>query len=70
MITEGNAAYPVVYNKPMQIFKKWPFGAFFSKFELAGSGMGQPAADYNGCLACFKLLSAAGCHTRPDHSAK
>jgi hypothetical protein len=39
----------------------------------------RPPADYNGCLAHFKvlkkhseqpLLSAAGCHARPDHSAE
>ncbi len=53
-------------------------GALTKKMNLLDR-VWQPAANYNGCLACFKfkkkrskrsLLSAAGCLTRPDHSAE
>jgi hypothetical protein len=52
----------------------------FCEFELSIGLELEPAADYNGCFARFNkflkkyakrpVLSAAGCNTRPDHSAE
>jgi hypothetical protein len=69
LLSEGNAAHPFRCDSPLQIVMAiW---RTFLKFELAGSG-----ADY-GLPQILKkksakrpLLSAAGCHTQPDHSAE
>jgi hypothetical protein len=69
--SEGCDDHLVGYNSPLQI--KVAIWHTFSEFEHVESGV-----DYNGSLArlnffkkCVKrsLLSAVGCHTRPNHSA-
>ncbi len=77
MSSESCAAHPVGYNSPTQI--KRALGALFCIWLNFLGRLLQHAAYYNGCLARFKFkkkctkrpfLSATGCHTQPNHSAK
>jgi hypothetical protein len=76
MPSEGFSALQVGCYSPLWI--KMAVWRTFLEFELAGSGVaaGQPIATImavwhaSNKKKCAErpLLSAAGCHTRPDHS--
>ncbi len=72
IFSEGNAAHAVRCGRPLADTVMTIWRTFLLNLNLLGR-VWQPDADYNSCLALFKLkkkicakrpvLSAAGCHT-------
>ncbi len=77
MFSEGNDAHPVGCDSPLQADSngRW---CIFLKFELTGSGVAACCLlkwlfgrlQIKKICAEWPLLSAAGFHTGPDHSAE
>jgi hypothetical protein len=53
MFSEGYAAHPVCCDRPLAD-SNGNLAQFFKYLNLLGS-LWQPAADYNSCLALFKI---------------